>query len=116
MPTIHTVKDPVAIGKRFREAREAAGLSQRELAAKTPYTGAYISRIEAGARKPTYDCLREFAPHIGVSAEWLESGAPLTDADHEAHALRTASIANKAVELALDALHEAHEHLQKVLA
>ena len=45
------VDDPVAVGQRLREAREAAGLSQRDLSF-SGCSAAYISRIEAGTRIP----------------------------------------------------------------
>ena len=74
-PATHGNKDAKAIGVRLREARAAAGLSQRQLGRPTtPYTAAYISRLEAGARVPTYDALRSFAAPLGVTAEWLETG------------------------------------------
>ena len=41
--------DPAAVGRRVFEAREAAGLSQRELAFPG-CSAAYISRIERGER------------------------------------------------------------------
>ena len=44
--------DPAAVGRRVFEAREAAGLSQRELAFPG-CSAAYISRIERGERVPS---------------------------------------------------------------
>jgi len=68
------IQDPVAAGQRLREARERAGVTQRELA--SPFcTAAYISRIEAGARSPSLQLLREFGRRLGVSADWLATGA-----------------------------------------
>jgi tetratricopeptide (TPR) repeat protein len=68
------IEDPVAAGRRLREARERAGLTQRDLA--HPYcTAAYVSRIEAGARSPSLQLLREFGRRLGVSADWLATGA-----------------------------------------
>ena len=49
-PSNH-VDDPIAVGQRLRQAREAAGLTQRELSFEG-CTAAYVSRIEAGARVP----------------------------------------------------------------
>ena len=62
-----------AIGDRLREARRAAGLSQRELA-EPGVSYAYISRIEAGVRTPSVKVLRKVAPKLGVSVSWLETG------------------------------------------
>jgi tetratricopeptide (TPR) repeat protein len=79
------VDDPAAVGRRLREARERAGLSQRELAF-AGCSAAYISRIEAGARIPSLQLLREFGRRLGVSADYLASGAeagaaPLVEAE-----------------------------------
>jgi tetratricopeptide (TPR) repeat protein len=67
------VDDPKAVGKRLRQAREAAGLSQRQLAFPG-CTAAYISLIESGSRVPSYQVLREFGRRLGVRAEYLATG------------------------------------------
>ena len=67
------VDDPKAVGKRLKEARERAGLSQRQLS----FPGcspAYISRIEAGDRIPSLQLLREMGRRLGVSEDYLASG------------------------------------------
>ena len=73
-PSSH-VDDPAAVGRRLREAREAAGLTQRELSFEG-CTAAYVSRIEAGARVPSLQILREFGKRLGVSADFLATGSP----------------------------------------
>lgn len=73
-PSSH-VDDPVAVGQRLREARNAAGLTQRELSFEG-CTAAYVSRIEAGARVPSLQILREFGKRLGVSADFLATGSP----------------------------------------
>ncbi len=68
------VDDPRLVGERLRRAREAAGLSQRELA----FPGcspAYISRIEAGDRIPSLQLLRELGRRLGVTEDYLASGS-----------------------------------------
>ena len=58
----------------MRQAREAAGISQRQLA----FSGcspAYISRIEAGDRIPSLQILRELATKLDVDAEFLATGS-----------------------------------------
>src|ERR671922_1716178 len=68
------VDDPRAVGRRLRDAREKAGLSQRQLA----FPGcspAYISRIESGDRIPSLQLLRELGRRLGVSEDWLATGA-----------------------------------------
>jgi transcriptional regulator with XRE-family HTH domain len=42
---------------------------------------AYISRIEAGARRPSVKALRQLARKLGVSVEYLETGSDLRDVD-----------------------------------
>lgn len=71
-PSTH-VDDPVAVGERLRQARRAAGLTQRQLSFDG-CTAAYVSRIEAGARVPSLQILREFAQRLGVDVEYLATG------------------------------------------
>jgi tetratricopeptide (TPR) repeat protein len=83
------VDDPYAVGRRLREARERAGLSQRQLS----FTGcspAYISRIEAGDRIPSLQLLREMGRRLGVSEDYLATGK---ERDHEASMLIEAELA-----------------------
>jgi len=71
------VDNPIEVGRRLREARERAGLSQRQLS----FPGcspAYISRIEAGDRIPSLQLLREMGQRLGVSEDYLATG-------HERH-------------------------------
>src|SRR3954452_1914187 len=68
------------IGERLRRLRLERNLSQRELSSPG-VSYAYISRIEAGARRPSVKALRKLARKLGVSAEYLETGSPLSDAD-----------------------------------
>jgi tetratricopeptide (TPR) repeat protein len=59
----------------LREARLSAGLSQRDLS----FPGcspAYISRIEAGDRIPSLQLLRAMGERLGVSEDYLATGAP----------------------------------------
>jgi tetratricopeptide (TPR) repeat protein len=77
-PSTH-VDDPIAVGRRLRQAREATGLTQRDLSFEG-CTPAYVSRIEAGARVPSLQILREFGKRLGVSADFLATGGP-EDAD-----------------------------------
>ena len=72
------VDDPHAVGRRLREARERAGLSQRQLS----FLGcspAYISRIEAGDRIPSLQLLREMGKRLGVSEDYLATGTERDD-------------------------------------
>jgi transcriptional regulator with XRE-family HTH domain len=68
------------VGQRLRRLRLERGLSQRQLAAPG-VSYAYISRIEADARRPLVKALRKLAFKLGVSPDELETGPPLRDAD-----------------------------------
>ena len=70
--------DPAAVGQRLFEAREAAGLSQRELAFPG-CSSAYISRIERGERIPSLQVMRELARRLGVSEQALAFGHETLD-------------------------------------
>ena len=78
---------PETIGRRLRRLRLERGLSQRELAAPG-VSYAYISRIEAGARRPSVKAIRTIATKLGVSAEYLETGSEVSAS--EARELRLA--------------------------
>lgn len=67
------VDDPVAVGRRLREARLAAGLSQRSLS-MPGCSSAYISRLEAGDRVPSLQLLRKLAEKLRVDEEYLARG------------------------------------------
>ena len=77
-PRIPHYDDPVAVGQRLHEAREAAGLSQRELAFPG-CSAAYISRIERGERIPSLQVMRELARRTGVSEAFLARGRETLD-------------------------------------
>ena len=62
------------LNRRFRQAREHAGLSQRALAAKARCTNSTIIQVEAGNRKPQIDTIEIFARALGVTAAWLAYG------------------------------------------
>lgn len=67
------VDDPKAVGERLKAAREAAGLSQRQLAFQG-CSPAYISRIEGGDRIPSLQLLRELGRRVGVTEDYLATG------------------------------------------
>jgi transcriptional regulator with XRE-family HTH domain len=71
--------DPVAVGARLHAAREAAGISQRELAFPG-CSAAYISRIERGERIPSLQVMRELARRVGISEAELAYGREPIDA------------------------------------
>jgi len=65
--------DPAILGRRLRNARVAAGLTQTEAAAGDAST-AYISRIEAGQRRPDLRLLGQVATRLGTTVEELLVG------------------------------------------
>lgn len=54
------------VGERVREAREAAGLSQRDLAARMGTSQAAIARLEAGGVGATLTTLQRVAAALGL--------------------------------------------------
>jgi tetratricopeptide (TPR) repeat protein len=64
-----------ALGMRFRELRERAGLSSTALAVPK-YTVSYVSQIEAGRRVPSREAMDYFAGRLGVSPRYLSTGVP----------------------------------------
>ncbi len=74
------IDDPKLVGRRLREARRRAGLSQRDLAF-TGCTNAYISRIESGARVPSLQVIHEFARRLAISPQFLATGVEEDDGD-----------------------------------
>lgn len=98
------------VGVRLRRLRLERGLSQRELSGPG-VSYAYISRIEAGERRPSVKALRVLASKLEVSAEYLETGREITaDEDRE---LRLAD-AELAIRLADDST-EAVAQLEQIL-
>ncbi len=91
-----------AVGRRLREAREAAGLSQRKLAFPG-CTPAYISRIEAGQRIPSLQLARQLAQRLDVTEAWLTTGN-----QHTAESL----LADAELALRLDRVAEAEQLLR----
>ena len=90
--------DPVAVGARLHAAREAAGISQRELAFPG-CSAAYISRIERGERIPSLQVMRELASKVGISEAELAYGRePLDPA--VARAVRAVQAAEEGAERA----------------
>jgi tetratricopeptide (TPR) repeat protein len=102
------VDSPAAVGERLKEARERAGLSQRQLS----FSGcspAYISRIESGDRIPSLQLLRELGKRLDVSEDYLATGA--VD-----RGVRGAELAQAEVALRLDELDAAEELFEQILA
>ena len=63
--------DLKAVGRRIKAAREKAGLTQEDLAAKANLSTTYISCIERGVKPPKLDTFVTIANAIGVSSDLL---------------------------------------------
>lgn len=61
------------IAERLKEAREAAGMTQPQLAAKAKVSQGTIGNIESGLRKRPRDLL-SIAAALNVDPAWLETG------------------------------------------
>jgi len=66
--------DGATLGKRLRELRLAAGLTQAELARRTGIHRPNIARVEAGRHTPSLETLARLAQAIGVSTTRVLSG------------------------------------------
>lgn len=64
----------MSIGSRIKEARKAAGLTQKALAQKVGMAQATLSELETGESQGT-TLIASFAAALGVNALWLETGA-----------------------------------------
>jgi tetratricopeptide (TPR) repeat protein len=73
LPPSH-IDDPKAVGLRIRQAREARGLSLRDIAFEG-CSPSYLSRVEAGARVPGRPVLAELARRLDTTVDAL-AGVP----------------------------------------
>lgn len=60
-------------GQRLLRAREAANLTQEQLAFRAGTTASTISRLEGDKRPPTLDTIAKLADALGVSLDSLLS-------------------------------------------
>jgi transcriptional regulator with XRE-family HTH domain len=67
-----------AIGRRIREARKAAGLTQAGLAETVGLAPETVSRLEHGAFAPSVPTLIDIADALGVGLDALARGSPAT--------------------------------------
>jgi len=70
----------VDLGKRLKEARERADLSQEALARRADVSTVAVSQIEQGRTKePHYHTLHRLSKVLGVSPHWLYTGEELEE-------------------------------------
>lgn len=79
--------DPVELGRRIRSARVESGLTQIDVV-QSAFSPAYLSRIEAGHRRPTFAVLKHIAKAIDVPVESLLFVAAEGGDDHSELRLR----------------------------
>jgi transcriptional regulator with XRE-family HTH domain/predicted DNA-binding protein len=84
--------DPAVLGERIRNLRLARGLTQDGLA-DGAVTVSYISRIEAGQRRPDAALLERFARVLDTTPEHLITGIEPARADEITFALLNAELA-----------------------
>ena len=65
--------DPAQLGQRLRAARVAKGMTQTDLAGAEVSVG-YVSRIEAGQRRPNLQVLTDLCVRLGTPVEQLLMG------------------------------------------
>ncbi len=64
----------MTVGRRIRDARKAAGLTQADLALRLGKTQATIARWERGQSEPTRALVAAVAKALGIGVQWLEGG------------------------------------------
>lgn len=69
----------MSIQNRLREAREASGLSQGQVAKKLEMHRPTVSEIEAGRRKVSAQEIEQFSKVYGVPVDWIINGSNADD-------------------------------------
>jgi ribosome-binding protein aMBF1 (putative translation factor) len=64
--TYESTRLAISVGEQIRDAREAAGLSQRELAARMGTSQAAVARLEAGGVGATLTTLQKVAAALDL--------------------------------------------------
>ncbi|RIK14566.1 MAG: XRE family transcriptional regulator [Acidobacteria bacterium] len=68
--------DPVALGRRLRHHRRAAGLTLAELGGRVGLSASALSLMENGRREPRVSTLGALAAALGVEVQQLLTGGP----------------------------------------
>lgn len=66
----------MSIGARIAERRKESVLTQAALAASLDVSIAFISQIETGARKPSFELLLRIVKELNTTMEYIISGTP----------------------------------------
>lgn len=102
------------LGNRIRAFRQAAGLTQSDLAEGSISVG-YVSRIESGQRRPTAEVLESMAVRLKTSSEALLSGVEQHESDEIRVLVDFAELALESGE-AVDARTQARSARQRARA
>lgn len=70
-----------AVGKRLQIAREQAGLTQGDLAARLAITTQAISQAEVGKNLPSWPHMLELCRLSGCELQWIMTGQPAADGE-----------------------------------
>jgi transcriptional regulator with XRE-family HTH domain len=90
--------DVPGLSTRLKQAREAAGLSQGQVAKLLGIHRPTLSNIEAGERKVTAGELKLFAETYKVSTEWLLDEATKADSQIKLAARKLSALKDKDLE------------------
>ncbi len=78
---------PHDIGQRFRERRQALGLTRKELAQQSGTGSQTIMRFELYGSTPIYRTLRRWSVALGIPiSELIAEDADFDDGEHTGHA------------------------------
>jgi DNA-binding XRE family transcriptional regulator len=61
--------EPTGFGQRLKELREAAGLTQQELAEKVGFHKLSIAKLEQGIREPTWSSVKALGEALGINCD-----------------------------------------------
>jgi SOS-response transcriptional repressor LexA len=64
----------MSIADRLKQAREALGLKQTEIAKNLGFQSNFLSNIERGEKKPTKKLIELFSSHYKINANWIFTG------------------------------------------
>lgn len=92
------------IGTALREAREAAGISQRRLAEQLPFDQSRLSRIETGERLPTINEVTAILTVLDVSDETRDRIMELAASDPDTSVPAWTAVGKPEVKVQIEAL------------
>ena len=76
-------RETTAFGRRLRELREAAGLTQTQLAERAGMVYQALAKYERGENEPTWPVALRLAEALGVSMDEFKAAAGEVSDDHD---------------------------------